>query len=153
MILYDRTARRRLAQSVTMAETPWMRVVGWLHRGTIASDEGLWFADCDAVHTLGMRSRLDLVFLDEHNRVVATHAGVRPGRFIVCCPGARAVLELGPSFLQRSGGLLGHELALEPGVDQAGSKAAVTASVLRARPPGAGASSTRRRSQISTASR
>jgi uncharacterized membrane protein (UPF0127 family) len=54
---------------------------------------GLVIPRCRSVHTLGMRFRLDLVFLDERRRVVEIRRGVPPRR-LVRCPEAMAVLEL-----------------------------------------------------------
>jgi len=50
-----------------------------LPRSAIAGDEGLWIPRCRAVHTLGMRVPLDVVFLDRDGRVVRIEAGVPPG--------------------------------------------------------------------------
>ncbi len=55
--------------------------------------QGLLIPRCRSVHTLGMRFRLDLVFMDAAGRVVELRREVPPGRF-VRCPGAMAVLEL-----------------------------------------------------------
>ena len=54
--------------------------------------QGLLIPRCRSVHTLGMRFRLDLVFMDADGRVVELRRAVPPGRF-VRCPGAMAVLE------------------------------------------------------------
>lgn len=124
MVLHDRTSGRILSERVVRAESPWIRLVGWLHRAAIGVEEGIWFDGCDAVHTLGMRSEIDLIFVDVAGRVVTTNENVRPGRLIVSCPGAAAVLEMGPSFLWThevlSGeSLIGHVLELEAPGDQA----------------------------------
>ena len=54
---------------------------------------GLVIPGCRSVHTFGMRFRLDLLFLDEGDRVLGIRREVPPGRFIRW-PGAMAVLEL-----------------------------------------------------------
>jgi uncharacterized protein len=54
---------------------------------------GLLIPRCRSVHTFGMRFPLDLLFLDEEERVIELRRAVPPGRF-VRCPGADAVLEL-----------------------------------------------------------
>jgi uncharacterized protein len=54
---------------------------------------GLLIPRCRAVHTLGMRFPIDLLFLDAQGREVSSRHTVRPGRF-AHEPRARAVLEL-----------------------------------------------------------
>jgi hypothetical protein len=51
-----------LATSVSRATNPWTRGVGLLPRASVAPDEGLWIARCNAVHTVGMRATIDLFF-------------------------------------------------------------------------------------------
>jgi len=55
--------------------------------------EGLLIPRCRAVHTFGMRFRIDVLFLDEDRGVVDLRRGVPPRRFLHR-PGAFAVLEL-----------------------------------------------------------
>lgn len=54
---------------------------------------GLLIPRCAAVHTFGMRFRLDLHFLDESGRPLLVRRAVPPRRF-AACRGAAAVLEL-----------------------------------------------------------
>jgi uncharacterized membrane protein (UPF0127 family) len=54
---------------------------------------GLLIPRCRSVHTFGMRFTLDLVFLDERQRVVEIQRAVPPRR-LVRCADAMAVLEL-----------------------------------------------------------
>ncbi len=88
------------------------RYVGLLTRGAVAADEGLWFDHTSAVHTLGMRATVDLIFLDAGKRIIRCDAGVRPGRLVVSCAGASAVLEMGAGFLASAALAVGDELAL-----------------------------------------
>ena len=61
---------RVLAWRVRRAEGWLERTVGFLPRAAIAPEEGMWFEGCHAVHTVGMRTPLDIVFLDRELRVV-----------------------------------------------------------------------------------
>ena len=115
MRLVDVTSGRHLASRVTLAASPWTRLVGWLFRARVESDEGLWFPACGAIHTLGMRTAIDLIFLDRDDRVCWTQAGVPPGRQFISCRSAHALLEMGPGFLARCKVPIGHVLRLEPG--------------------------------------
>mgnify|MGYP003787007487 CR=1 FL=1 len=57
------------------------RMVGLLGRRALPDGQGLLIVPCAAVHTVGMRFPLDLVFLDAAGHVLRCVAGVPPGRF------------------------------------------------------------------------
>jgi uncharacterized membrane protein (UPF0127 family) len=54
----------------------------------------MWFDRCNAIHTVGMRIPIDVVFLDNDLRVVQIRPNVSPFRFIVRYTRACSVLEL-----------------------------------------------------------
>ena len=58
-------------------------MAGLLGRRALPAGQGLLITPCGAVHTVGMRFALDLVFLDGVGRVLCCVAGVPPGRFMV----------------------------------------------------------------------
>ncbi len=82
------------------------RLRGVLGRSPEILDAGLLIAPCRAVHTCFMRRALDVVFLDDKDRVVGCVSGLAPWRF-AWKAGTRRVLEL------RAGRI--HELGIGPG--------------------------------------
>lgn len=56
--------------------------------------DGLFIVPCNSVHTLGMRYRIDVVFIDKSLRVVQINRSVRPWKPLVLCRGAYGVIEL-----------------------------------------------------------
>ena len=76
-----------------MATSTLSRLLGLALLSREGAGTGLLIPRCRSVHTLGMRFRLDLLFLDADGRVIELRRVVPPGRF-VRCPGAVAVLEL-----------------------------------------------------------
>jgi uncharacterized protein len=82
-----------LGNEVPVATSPLSRLLGLalLSRGRAGT--GLLIPRCRSVHTIGMRFRLDLLFLDADGRAIDLRRAVPPGRF-ARCPGAVAVLEL-----------------------------------------------------------
>jgi uncharacterized protein len=62
-----------------------------LRRGR--AGQGLLIPRCRSVHTFGMRFPLDVLFLDEDDRVIELRRAVPPCR-VIRCAGAMAVLEL-----------------------------------------------------------
>ncbi len=86
---------------VTVASGPVGRAIGLLLTSSLAPHEGMWFEPCAAIHTLGMRYAIDVVFLDDRGAVIETIPGVRPNRPSVTCLRARVTIELGEGTLER----------------------------------------------------
>ena len=101
-----------LAEDVRIADGWWERFAGLIPRADVTPDEGLWFRDCWAIHTLLMRARIDVIFLDEQERVVRTLARVSRNRPGIACFGARNVVELGAGALEGRDVLPGDRLEL-----------------------------------------
>jgi hypothetical protein len=110
----DAATGRLLASRIRRAEGWLDRTLGLLPRSAIAMDEGLWIPRCGAVHTLGMRVPLDIVFLDGDGRVIGVEAAVRPGRWHVGRSGAQAVAEFAAGFATAHALTAGTLLAFEP---------------------------------------
>lgn len=101
--LYDARTGRLLVARLVAAGTLATRTIGFLGRTNIDGDEALWFDRCSAIHTLGMRVAIDVVFLDRDGVVLDVVAGVKPWRFWVGRSGANAVLELAAGNARRQG--------------------------------------------------
>jgi uncharacterized membrane protein (UPF0127 family) len=111
--LRNRTTGEVLAGRVRFARGILERYLGLLAHRNVAADEGLWFERCRAIHTLGMRAAVDVIFIDAGGRVLRCDAGVRPGRPVVACAGAHAVLEMGSGFLTSTALQAGDVLELQ----------------------------------------
>jgi len=75
--------KRCVAPCVSRTTFLWERMAGLLGHRALPAGQGLLITPCGAVHTVGMRFALDLVFLDGVGRVLCCVAGVPPGRFMV----------------------------------------------------------------------
>lgn len=98
--------------SVVRAHGMFERTFGLLGSPSVPVRSGMWFERCAAVHTLGMRSAIDVIFLDADERVLRTVAEVAPNRLAVLCPKARITIELGPGTLERARVNVGDRLYL-----------------------------------------
>ena len=112
-ILRNATTGRVIASNVQRADGWWTRLRGFLSKAHVGPDDGLWFDNCDAVHTVGMRAAIDIVFLDGDSRVVKVSPCVPSMRLAVVCAGAKAVVELGEGSLAGLDVLVGDRLLLE----------------------------------------
>lgn len=103
---------RSIGIPIELARTPCARLRGWLGRRAAPPGAGLWLVPCDAVHTIGMRFALDLVFIDAAGRVLRIDHRVAPWRMRVCI-GAFSVIELSAGMAEDIGLAAGDELELQ----------------------------------------
>jgi uncharacterized membrane protein (UPF0127 family) len=82
-----------LATRLGIANQGESRRKGLLGRDGLAAGEGLWIKPCEAVHTVGMRFAIDLVYLDRKHRVRKLRSSVPPWRLSACLS-AHSVMEL-----------------------------------------------------------
>lgn len=82
-----------VASRVRVARNPWERTVGFIGKSVIDPDEGIWFDRCNAIHMFGMRVALDVLFLDDHLRIVHIEPDLAPWR-VARFADADSVLEL-----------------------------------------------------------
>ncbi len=111
-LLRNTTSGAIIATRVELAANFVERAVGLLGRSRVRPDEGLWFKKCSAIHTLGMRIAIDVIFVDATGRVLKMVADVQPGRWSVSCRGARDIVELGSGALRECDIMPGDHLEL-----------------------------------------
>ena len=85
------------------------RFRGLMLTAALPPGTGLLFPRTSSVHTHFMRFAIDVVFVDDEQRVVRIAAGLRPWRF-AAAKGAAAVLELPAGECARLGLVEGDEL-------------------------------------------
>ncbi len=90
-----------VAGAVTIAGTSASRKQGLLGIEHIAPGGGLWIAPCEAVHTIGMKLPIDVIFLDRRFRVTKLISALKPFRISVSLS-AYSVLELEAGAIARS---------------------------------------------------
>ncbi len=92
-----------LGTRIGLADRWWPRLKGLLGRERLDPGEGLLLRPCRAVHMLGMRLTLDVVFLDPSGRAVALYPGLGPGARTRWHRAARDALELPAGTLAGTG--------------------------------------------------
>jgi uncharacterized membrane protein (UPF0127 family) len=115
MILRNSTTNAIIATRVNRLTGFFERAVGLLARASIAHDEGVWLSSCAAIHTLGMRQAIDVMFVDGEGIVLRVCRDVRPNRPILICGKARAVVEIGGGALEPPDVTIGDQLELIAG--------------------------------------
>lgn len=79
---------------VVRANTFFKRLRGLLGRTSLPMNEGLLLEPCSAVHMMGMKFPIDIVFLSLNDRVLSVFTHVPPGWRGYTFPGTHRILEL-----------------------------------------------------------
>jgi len=87
---------------VALAGSFFLRLRGLLARPRLTPRQALWLPYCDAIHTIGMRHAIDVVFVDRTGSVVRVCEAVYPMRARVCRTAA-CVVELDAGNAARLG--------------------------------------------------
>jgi len=101
-----------LATHARIAEHLLERVVGLLGRASLEAGEALVFPRCRAIHTVGMRFPIDVMFIDQAWRVVALNPSVPPGRLLGPIRSAWGTIEMASGAIQRCQLNVGEQLDL-----------------------------------------
>jgi uncharacterized membrane protein (UPF0127 family) len=110
--MHDRT-RSAVALEVDVAATRATRRRGLLGRDSLGATEGLLLTPCKAVHTVGMRFPIDVIFVDRDGRAVRIVPALAPWR-IAMSARAKAVIELAAGTAAASDIQIGDMLYLAP---------------------------------------
>jgi uncharacterized membrane protein (UPF0127 family) len=100
--LRNQTRDALVTDRITVVTNFFQRAIGLLGRSGLAHGEGIWLQPCGAIHTLGMRFSLDVVFLDRDDRVVQIARNIAPNRLVLRCAKATSVIEFAGGFLDES---------------------------------------------------
>lgn len=111
-LLRNATTGTIVATRIDPLSTFFQRAIGLLARTSMRPDEGIWIRGCRAIHTIGMRVAIDVIFVDRDSRVLRTVSDVRPNRLSLSCRDASGVLELGSGALRESDIMPGDRLEL-----------------------------------------
>jgi len=103
-----------LAEDCHLANTFWSRGLGLMGRPHLANGEGLLIYPEWSIHTFFMRFPIDVLFVDNQDRVVKMVVAMPPYRPFAGRWGVRYVLELPPNVLPSTGTQVGDQLVLTP---------------------------------------
>ncbi|AKH22204.1 hypothetical protein AAY24_10635 [Sedimenticola thiotaurini] len=89
-----------------LTETLMERTKGLLGKPPLEADQALWIQPCNSVHTFGMKSELDIVYLNHQGVVKKIVPALAPRRTSLCL-GARSVIELQAGIINTNGITIG----------------------------------------------
>jgi len=92
-----------VASQLRPAHSHWTRLRGLIGTPNLPEGHGLWIRPCRQVHMFWMRYPIDVVFLDDEQRVVAVVEHLPPRAISPKVPQAASVLELPVGTIVRTG--------------------------------------------------
>jgi uncharacterized membrane protein (UPF0127 family) len=92
--VYNKTRESFLSLGVAAADTTLTRLKGLIGKLALGLDEGLWMVPSRGIHTVGVLFPLDLVYLDDANRVLHVVESFPTFRISPIITQAASVLEL-----------------------------------------------------------
>jgi uncharacterized membrane protein (UPF0127 family) len=92
--VYNQTRESFLSLGVAAADTMLTRLKGLIGKLALGLDEGLWMVPSRGIHTVGVLFPLDLVYLDESNKVIHVVESFPTFRISPIIAQAASVLEL-----------------------------------------------------------
>ncbi|CZR10330.1 DUF192 domain-containing protein [Trichococcus ilyis] len=91
-----------ILEDLQTADTFYARFRGLMGRPSMPENAGLMIKPCNSVHCFFMKFPIDLLFLDEENRIIRIMTGMAPGSFSPIVKGAKSVIEMNSQILTGS---------------------------------------------------
>lgn len=113
MRVYNEDREVELVSRGERALTFWTRGRGLMGRTSFEPGEGLLIEPCNSIHCFFMRIPIDVLYLDDENRVLDVDVQMRPWRVGKPRWTAAKVLELPAGTVQRSATRVGDRLAIQ----------------------------------------
>jgi len=111
--VYNKTKESFLAFRVKVADTIFGRLIGLIGKRKLNPDCGLWLYPANAIHTIGMLIKIDVVLIDKNFKVVGLRELLRPFRIVGPNFRAESVIELPAHTIFKSGTEVGDQLEIE----------------------------------------
>jgi hypothetical protein len=113
MSAYNVTRSIALGDNLISLNGDFSRLLRHINRQGIPKGCVLWINPCQAIYTIGMRSAVDIAFIDKDGRVVRIFRNFPPGCFTETAPAAVSVLEFPASTLSDSGTSVGDIIRID----------------------------------------
>ena len=84
-----------LAENIKIAQTFWQKL-----RGKFFINEPVFLKNCNSIHTILMRKNIDVVFLNEKNKVIKLYENLLPRCILFPVLNAKNVIEFNAGFIK-----------------------------------------------------
>lgn len=108
------TTQKELGKRISKAVTFFQRTRGLLGRKEIKRGEGLYIPACRSIHTFFMSFPIDVVFIDNDNRITRVLPSLVPFRIAFGPQNTAGVLELSAGMLKNNRCVIGDKISFIP---------------------------------------
>ena len=112
LYVYNVTRQTFLSLGIVAADTHFARLRGLMGKWKLRNNEGIWVVPSNGIHTFGLLFSIDVIYLDEQNRVIHLIERLGPLRFAALRRKCGSVLELPPGTIGRSNTRVGDALLI-----------------------------------------
>ena len=113
MKITNLTQKNLLASNTRIAGSFFSRLVGLIGRKSLGASEALVITRCQSIHMFFMRFPIDVVFIDEKNRVVGLVKNIKPFQMSPVFWKADRAVELPQDTISRLNTKIGDNLLFE----------------------------------------
>ena len=113
MSIVNLSKETTLASHVEIADTPPKRMQGLLGREFLPEGEALMITHCQSIHMLFMKFPIDVVFLDNQNKVVGVTARIKPFAFSPIFWKSSCAIELPAGTIEATKTCVGDQLVIK----------------------------------------
>jgi len=112
--VFNQTGESFVALNIRRADTPIARLRGLMGQFRLKSGEGLWVVPSHGIHTVGLLTPIDLIYLDASKRVIHLVEHLSPFRIAPFLLKSSSILELAPHTIYSSQTHVGDQLLICP---------------------------------------
>ncbi|OEH86181.1 hypothetical protein BHU72_11630 [Desulfuribacillus stibiiarsenatis] len=113
MALINLSNHRTLANSLFKADTFWKRFKGLMFTKELSADCGLQIHPCRSIHTFFMNYTIDVLYLDDKNRVIAIDHKMKPYKLGKYYKASQSVIELPAGRASETNTNIGDQLEIQ----------------------------------------
>ena len=114
MAVQNKTRGTTIAKHLLTLNSNCYDTLRFLNRRGIPRNCALWISPCRAIYTVGMKSPVDIAFLNTRGRVVTLYKSFPPDCVADSSSHAVSAVELAPNTLNESNTGIGDTIELDP---------------------------------------
>ena len=100
--LFNQSKGLKLLENLKVATHFFSRIKGLIGCKKLDRGFGLWFMDCNWIHTFFMSMTIDVIYLDKNMKVRKLQKNLKPWKLPAPVFGARSVIETQAGFIDKS---------------------------------------------------
>jgi uncharacterized protein len=112
--VFNKTVESFVGLNIRRADTPMARLRGLVGQFRVKSGEGLWVVPSHGIHTVGLFTPIDLIYLDASHRVIHLVEHLSPFRIAPFLLKSSSILELPPHTIYSSQTHVGDQFLICP---------------------------------------